>query len=570
MTSPELSTPRFNAPAVAAPAVAVAAAATAAVAGQSSRLADDIKVVTQSPEWHTVTSNKHHKRTSGSIKSNEGSTTSISSSSSSSPVQARRSDGEIAREYHDKIMYGAFFEQCSESRCKGITSNCYKAHSFSSWQAVRRNPKTHDYCARLCYYMQQDERCLNGENCVYAHSKSEVSYHPDVYKTRACHHKPAHQYCGNMLCSFYHVFEDGSDDQRTPEIIAEQAARLRSETAAVNTSPLSSSGIHLAPIRQPSVSKVPSTQKASLGRKEGRRSSTGSAAPNAQPSARRLPSSKPIPVDSNDASKVGGGYHDNCSESIKSISSSVSSILSVDHEASSNQFNCVSSGNNTSAGPLSYSQTLPAIIGSGRGVQPVHVSDIWQGVGLSTKPPGAAQASPAAPSVSRSSFSLTSFMDQPHSPVRSMLKPWDHLKGEQKSAASRDESVFSISSFEDKDVAEEEEKTLCMFKKLVFYYRENEGPVIFVESTRPMSSDVVSAVIREFAERQGLCWYKLVDGKGRGPTMMYLDHNDFMRTLQRNGKEDVARSYASEMIRLDNSPRSKSVEGRVSNLVLKR
>jgi 3D (Asp-Asp-Asp) domain-containing protein len=125
--------------------------------------------------------------------------------------------GDIARNDHESIIYGALLEECSDHKaCSGSTEGCLKAHSWSSWQSVRRDPRVFNYGSKICSFFSEGS-CQKGDQCSFAHSKAEVQFHPKVYKTQACNRYPGSRPCANKLCAFYHIFEDGSDDQRSQQ-----------------------------------------------------------------------------------------------------------------------------------------------------------------------------------------------------------------------------------------------------------------------------------------------------------------------------------------------------------------
>jgi hypothetical protein len=126
------------------------------------------------------------------------------------------SEGDLARTEHDQIIYGALLEDCADHRlCTGIPSGCLKAHPWNAWQTVRRDPRHYNYGSKLCSFFAEGS-CQKGDQCSFAHSKTEVQFHPKVYKTQACNRFVGSRYCGNKLCAFYHSFDDGSDDSRKP------------------------------------------------------------------------------------------------------------------------------------------------------------------------------------------------------------------------------------------------------------------------------------------------------------------------------------------------------------------
>eukprot|EP00475_Leptophrys_vorax_P042216 TRINITY_DN7959_c0_g1_i1.p1 TRINITY_DN7959_c0_g1~~TRINITY_DN7959_c0_g1_i1.p1 ORF type:complete len:764 (-),score=184.81 TRINITY_DN7959_c0_g1_i1:144-2435(-) len=128
-------------------------------------------------------------------------------------LEDKASDGDSARLEHDQIIYGALLEECDDRSCAGFPAKCLKAHAWNQWQTVRRDPRVFNYGSKLCSFYSEGS-CQKGDQCSFAHSKTEVQFHPKVYKTQACNRYAGSRYCGNKLCAFYHVFDDGSDDSR--------------------------------------------------------------------------------------------------------------------------------------------------------------------------------------------------------------------------------------------------------------------------------------------------------------------------------------------------------------------
>eukprot|EP00929_Paragymnodinium_shiwhaense_P029598 TRINITY_DN16917_c0_g1_i7.p1 TRINITY_DN16917_c0_g1~~TRINITY_DN16917_c0_g1_i7.p1 ORF type:complete len:233 (-),score=38.49 TRINITY_DN16917_c0_g1_i7:21-719(-) len=56
--------------------------------------------------------------------------------------------------------------------------------------------------------------CTRGENCVFAHTKSELRTPPDFFKTRICKQYSAVGYCADEKCNFAH----GKAELRKPNV----------------------------------------------------------------------------------------------------------------------------------------------------------------------------------------------------------------------------------------------------------------------------------------------------------------------------------------------------------------
>jgi len=91
---------------------------------------------------------------------------------------------------------------CALHRVRGKTSLCFCFH-FDSQR--RRAPV--DEAGRLrywdvaCHSLTTGTPCVDGEDCVFAHSRDEISYHPAKYKTRRCNGKGCR---GQEICCFAH------------------------------------------------------------------------------------------------------------------------------------------------------------------------------------------------------------------------------------------------------------------------------------------------------------------------------------------------------------------------------
>lgn len=101
---------------------------------------------------------------------------------------------------------------CHRSACK--TSLCPNYHtSFDK----RRSPKRFSYLSVPCKFafdlsqrkFTRPDKCPQGENCRFAHTKYESYYHPQFYKTQLCCYYATSGVCKRgMLCAYVH---DGNE-----------------------------------------------------------------------------------------------------------------------------------------------------------------------------------------------------------------------------------------------------------------------------------------------------------------------------------------------------------------------
>ncbi|CAK8992036.1 unnamed protein product [Durusdinium trenchii] len=111
---------------------------------------------------------------------------------------------------HRAILQGFHTQPCVEfqkgycalHRVRGKTSLCFCFH-FDSQR--RRPPVTPGgrlrYWDMACQSMTSASVCPDGDDCVFAHSRDEISYHPAKYKTRRCNGKGCR---GQEICCFAH------------------------------------------------------------------------------------------------------------------------------------------------------------------------------------------------------------------------------------------------------------------------------------------------------------------------------------------------------------------------------
>jgi hypothetical protein len=436
-----------------------------------------------------------------------------------------KSFGEVAKEFHEKIMYEAFLEKCTKASCSGITSQCFKAHDRSSWQSVRRDLRKQEYCARLCYFVQQpDGRCLNGDNCTYAHSKCEVSYHPEVYKTRACHHKPNSSYCGNLLCSFYHVFADGSDDHREP--------------SGSNSENMPNQDSIPAPLAADDSEKSKLSHSSSADKLLSNIISNSKAASATLGATTLIVEDRLKSQTQSQSENISIQNQSNDSAIPKSSAHNISKILSNPNDESITNLN-QSSRSISSATPLTSSDPIWNFPASQPQVPLNHKVIAKPSVNLNLGPFVQSQDNLLAtpPGVNRTTWGAS--LDYYAAPTSS-------IPIETSRVASTEEEVGKS---EDDDA---EDKTLFMYKKFIFFYRDFQGPVIYIEPVRATSNSVLPSVVKEVAQKYEIQHYMLIL-ENIGASRMYLDHKDFVRILQKCEKDESAKYYMENLTILDPS-----------------
>ena len=52
----------------------------------------------------------------------------------------------------------------------------------------------------LCHFIQSSGRCADGDNCIFAHTRAEVAFHPARFRTRQC----SGSECRGAVCCFAH------------------------------------------------------------------------------------------------------------------------------------------------------------------------------------------------------------------------------------------------------------------------------------------------------------------------------------------------------------------------------
>lgn len=109
----------------------------------------------------------------------------------------------------NKPYLGFIVENFKTERCQDLCQqeDCFNFHSTLE---KRRSPCYYTYSALPCSYVYKESEFVEGNNCPYrdncrsAHSKNEIYYHPNMYKTKECN-IPA---CGKKYCAFRHSEDD--------------------------------------------------------------------------------------------------------------------------------------------------------------------------------------------------------------------------------------------------------------------------------------------------------------------------------------------------------------------------
>lgn len=112
---------------------------------------------------------------------------------------------------HQDAVFGFHTQQCKDfqsgycslHRPKGKASPCFCYHFDSQHRRPPVNTSTGQllYWDAPCHSMSRDSACPNGDSCVFAHSREEISYHPAKYKTRRCNGRGCR---GEAICCFAH------------------------------------------------------------------------------------------------------------------------------------------------------------------------------------------------------------------------------------------------------------------------------------------------------------------------------------------------------------------------------
>lgn len=111
---------------------------------------------------------------------------------------------------------------CKKKTCSD-PYKCEHAHREVNDGVLRRNPQEFFYYGKKCekvtfrdYKNTIDyaNKCPDGDECKFAHTREEVMYHPDVYKTQLCEDWQTKEKCPrDWTCAFAH----GKDELRQPD-----------------------------------------------------------------------------------------------------------------------------------------------------------------------------------------------------------------------------------------------------------------------------------------------------------------------------------------------------------------
>lgn len=113
---------------------------------------------------------------------------------------------EIPTEVIDIATYKIY--KCPSTACK-LKPCAYYHNQYDR----RRDPKTHAYCSIPCKNVYDSsrkkfshpEKCKNGDECKYAHTKFEAYYHPAFYRTQVCSQFSSQGRCDRGSgCAFLH------------------------------------------------------------------------------------------------------------------------------------------------------------------------------------------------------------------------------------------------------------------------------------------------------------------------------------------------------------------------------
>jgi hypothetical protein len=115
-----------------------------------------------------------------------------------------------------KCIFGYHTEHCSEFQlgfCKlhrlngRNSSGCFCYH----FDSQHRRPPVDEASGHILYWdtpcphQYSNESCPSGDECIFAHNREEISYHPAKYKTRRCNGKGCR---GESICCFAHTEEE--------------------------------------------------------------------------------------------------------------------------------------------------------------------------------------------------------------------------------------------------------------------------------------------------------------------------------------------------------------------------
>eukprot|EP00438_Fugacium_kawagutii_P015913 Skav211121 [mRNA] locus=scaffold2659:198182:206515:- [translate_table: standard] len=101
------------------------------------------------------------------------------------PLAELSSHRAIMQSFHTQPCVDFQKGYCALHRVRGKTSLCFSYH----FDSQRRRPAVTPsgrlrYWDMACQSMTSASPCPDGDDCVFAHSRDEISYHPAKFKTR--------------------------------------------------------------------------------------------------------------------------------------------------------------------------------------------------------------------------------------------------------------------------------------------------------------------------------------------------------------------------------------------------
>lgn len=123
----------------------------------------------------------------------------------------------LSKETFDLVRYKT--EQCKIRNCDGVY--CFNYHSLTE---RRRNPQDFKYSPKPCINIykggifQSLENCPKKDGCGFSHSKTEMQYHKDIFKSKDC--KSIN--CSHPYCSFNHIDNSQTSYQETKKTYEEE------------------------------------------------------------------------------------------------------------------------------------------------------------------------------------------------------------------------------------------------------------------------------------------------------------------------------------------------------------
>ena len=147
---------------------------------------------------------------------------------SESDLRARASQAKSKNSPLGFIIETFKTEKCENSYC--TQEDCIRYHSALE---KRRSPCWYTYSTIPCSYVYKNysftdlRACPYKDACRSAHSKNEIYYHPNMYKTKACNVEP----CYKKYCAFWHREDDiQSFFERIKGEMSEESIPISSES----------------------------------------------------------------------------------------------------------------------------------------------------------------------------------------------------------------------------------------------------------------------------------------------------------------------------------------------------